>query len=536
MRRSPLTLARMGLGLLGACAGSLALPQDAAASGPVERMVQLLSHPSDPNVLVVRYGVASEGYLYSRDGGRSFRAICSQLIDPASEPKLTRISAQVVPSAQPTLLDGSGKVVVAVSGASMYTDDGNGCGWHVDGDFGENLWAYSLQRDPKNTSVLLASVSARNGDDSSAQLMRRTNGRWSLVTSLRPKRAGETTLAGDLLVSDERMYAAVSINSTTSRPAYRVVLVASDDGGATWRETGTLPDSGNTDAVLLGIDPVDPDRLLAVDYADAGPDALIVSTDQGKTFRAYGAVAAASGVAFAPDGRVFVADAGDQDAEGGVWTAPRLGDPLVKIESTDRTDCIGFEPESGKLRVCKAHRFGLMDPATGAFEELTRLDKVQSLVECPEVDVHAECETQLNSGSSWCCTGHYAFTPFCGSYDVTKVGNKSVYCGSSGRQYDIENGRGPAPDVNPDVSAEADGGSPAVNGGRARDAGTRRDAGGGDDDQGATASTGAPRSGGGEGGCAVRTGEPSTSSVGGLLLSLGALLIVLGRRLRRRGR
>jgi MYXO-CTERM domain-containing protein len=62
--------------------------------------------------------------------------------------------------------------------------------------------------------------------------------------------------------------------------------------------------------------------------------------------------------------------------------------------------------------------------------------------------MHAICQNQLNSGPSWCCAGHYPFTPICADYDVTvRPDNGRVFCGRAGRAYDQPNEAPRAPPI-----------------------------------------------------------------------------------------
>lgn len=512
----------------------------AQASGPVERMVQVLDTPSDPNLIVVRYGVATEGFLFSRDGGCTFKAMCSQAIAPDADErdKIRRLSSQRVPSAAATLLDADGKLLVAQLGG-LWTDDGTGCSWSKQPEL-EGLWPYNLKRDPKNPAELVAVVTDLQGEGAETTarvtLMRRdAAGAWSTAGPLVPDAPAQRAYAGELLVTvtetGTRLYASVTVSSgdVTAPELWRVV--SSDDGGKTWTAGTPLAEDQQEGLVLLAVDPLHADRVLAALYRDNAPDTLLLSDDAGKTFRGYGQVRETSGVTFAPDGRVFVGDAGDSSGEnavGGVWTAARLGEPLTLIAGTSLVDCISFKPSVGKLQVCKRDRFGLMDPQSGVFEELARLDSVPALLDCPGLDMAAACETQLNAGASWCCAGHYPFTPFCGSYDVTTLNGRRLYCGESGRTYDQNAGRLPAaqgprsPMCAP--LPELDAGQPGI---VVIDASAPRS------DAGAppmlAPDAGSPTKTDGGGGCAVGLSAARDGSASGLAFTLCVLALSLSR-------
>lgn len=558
MRISPGFCPRAGLLALTVATAAVTLglgTRDIAhASGPVERLVQVLLSPTDPQVVVVRWGAASQGYLFSRDGGHTFKAMCSAAITPDAAPadRILRLSGQYIPSAAATLIDTHGKLVVSQTNG-LWSDDGTGCSWtkQLDG-----LWPYSIKRDPKLQDELIAVVnqSSNMGMVADARLLRRdASGKWSDFSTsgalIKPADM-QRAYGGDLLVSSTasgtQMYASVQVaKGALSNPASSL-LVGSSDGGKTWSDPVMLPMADNF--VLLAIDPNEPKRILASEYRDNAPDTLMLSEDSGKTWSMYAQIQETSGITFAPDGRVFVSDSGDASggsAIGGLWTAAKLGDPLVAVAGTTLLDCVQFDPTSKKLFVCKRDTVGLMDPTSGAFEKLIDLVHVSALIDCPGTDIAAACKDQLNAGASWCCTGHYPCTAFCGQYDVTMHDGMRLYCGVSGRAYDesigltCDNpGDGGVPS-SPDAGS-ASGGN--ISGGSSESdarVATHQDASVGHldgsvnhDDAGATVTP----STGGDGGCAVAVPTKRERSGAGVLVSVGFLLTVLGRSLRRRRR
>jgi hypothetical protein len=513
---------------LGVVVGALPGVSDVAhASGPVERLVQVLRSPADPSVVVVRYGVASEGYLYSRDGGRTFQAMCSQAITPDADEsnKLKRISSAKVPGSAATLIDSHGKLLVSQIGG-LYADDGQGCAWSKDL---VGLWPTSLEQDPKSADELLAVVNMNLGmgtTDAISELRRRAaDGTWSSVGQLVTHVSGQRAYGGGLVVSktlsnELQLYATVTLSQGDLTAKESEVLVGSTDGGKTWSAPVPLPppEADGEDFVLLAIDPSEPKRVLATRYHDSAPDTLVLSQDGGKTFAHYQEIQETSAVTFGADGRIYVADAGDSSspaAVGGLWTAAKLGEPLTKVAGTQYLDCADFDAASGKLFACQRDKFGLLDPVSGAFEKLAQIDTVASLLECPGVDMAGACSSQLNAGASWCCAGHYPFTPFCGQYDVTMRGTQRLYCGLSGRAYDQMSGRGPVD------AGVADAGTPVVT----------PDAGGGAaaSDAGPTEPTRAAKS---DDGCSLSMGTRHGSPLA-VLASLSVLLVALVRRAHR---
>jgi len=147
-----------------------------------------------------------------------------------------------------------------------------------------------------------------------------------------------------------------------------------------------------------------------------------------------------SGSTFDARGRFLVGDQGDgvgESANGGLYVAERLGAPLRRAEGTEYVDCIHYRALTDTLYMCSYDKLSTVDPDTFEQRELVRIESVAGLLECPGRDMVADCKVQFNEGPSWCCTGHFPFTPFCGDYDVTaRPDGRRVYCGIAGREYE----------------------------------------------------------------------------------------------------
>lgn len=433
------------------CAVLLGTARSASASGPLERLVQYIAHPTNPSVVVLRFGVASEGLLFSRDGGRSFQALCSNAIDGGVD----RLSSGRSPYIAPAVMDANGGMVVASSNA-VWADDGTGCRWTKQEAFA-GKWVTALSVDPADPRQVLAiaNVAFGEGEDLEVRaevLRRNAAGVWSVEGTLRPPAKGVRSYGGQLFgamaATGPVLYATVSFASGALATQELAALVVSTDGGKTWDRRADLPVQ-YPEMSLIGVDPTNPERLLA-SAPQRNNELLLVSVDGGRSFQKALTVYELSGVTFSPSGQVFVGDAGDSaslERTGGVFTAKALGEPLAPIPQPARanpaSDCVGFDARDGALRICRFHRYGTLDTTSGEFSQLTQLEGVKGLLSCEGRDIRAACEEQFNDGLAWCCTGHYPFTSFCGSYDVTVVGDRPVACGMSGRDADLRAGRGP---------------------------------------------------------------------------------------------
>lgn len=521
-------------------AATLGQPGAAEASGPVERIVQLVPHPSDPKLLVARYSLAAEGFLFSKDGGRTFQAQCSEAITPdaSGDQKLSLLySTNGVSGLAPVVLDASGRVSFGKPNA-LWSDDRLGCKWSTEAQFSDK-WPAGLAVDPAKPEELLAIVMQSKTDTevleaTSSAYRRDASGSWKQLGFLLPPKAGQAVYASGLLAlkvgSATHLYTGANVTIDDVASWY---VFASKDGGATWSRGSTPLPIEMKSFSLLAVDPQDPKRLLAVTHTD-GPDVLWTSSDEGKTFSKLGEVTDVTGVVVAPDGKVFLSDA--SGAFGGLFTASRVGEPFTKVEGVEPLDCLGWDAAAGKLRGCRSAVFGLIDPLVGSFEPLTSLREIESLLDCSSagLDVGALCESQLNQGSSWCCNGHYPGTPFCGDYDVRSANGKTVYCGLAGREFEAMQQRDAGSASGADAGAKADGGSSAPKPLKS-DAGATKGAAGHDDDHEHEEDDDQPAKRESSG-CALRA-EPGRNDAGSAAL-LGLSLLALGsvRRLRRRSR
>jgi hypothetical protein len=508
-----------------ACCAALLASRPVHASGPVERLLQVMVDPTDPQRVLLRFGAASEGFLYSEDGGRSFRVTCTEAIEPG----LTRISSSRSVYLAPSLLDADGHLLVNTFDA-LWSDDGEGCSWTKEAlQAGQRI--VSMQVDPAGGEVLaIANTATGMGDarEARSELIRRgAGGSWASVGLLRPHVATQRAFGADLVAvasaGGRRLYASVTVSVGPASAPQQTSVVVSDDGGQNWRQGNVLPQAQETLTLLAG-DPLQPDRLLAVVASTGQTDQLLLSNDQGKTFSNYAELEEVSGVAFAPDGRIFVGDAGGGVAAGAVWSAPRLGEALSRLPApsagdTPSVDCIGFDAQREKLLVCKVDRFGLLDPESGAFEELTRFEAVAELLDCAGKDLRAACEAQFNEGASWCCSGHFPFSGFCGGYDVTQQNGMPVACGLSGRTAELAAGRGPTLDAGIPDAGSADAGPGAV-----RDAGP---APAGDAAADSASDARARRKSGG--GCALARTRRESGALDALFAGLCAFALVAAR-------
>jgi uncharacterized protein (TIGR03382 family) len=391
-----------------------------AAAGPVEQLVQVAIHPSDPNVMLVRYIYGGDGMLRTRDGGKSWQLACD--------------SMQFEPQTR------SGKTVIAGDGSTwmgvldgLWHDDAHGCGFARQAQY-DGQWFGDLTNHPSDPGVMFAVTSTASpiGEHVLNGVLRRdASGVWSDFG------AKEEMLATRLYVVEHdgglRMYVSAVKGQITPdaggmpRPNY--VTRVSDDDGKTWQEftLGVLDGTFR----LEGVDPRNPDRVVATlnrepENAgdDDGDDSVLVSSDRGAHFVEYMKVSEFGGLAFAPDGRLWIGDLGAvtrSGASAGLWFAASLDEPAVRLPMANYpVQCLGYNRMTDTLFACQHFAFGVVDKDSGTFSSLIKLTEVTDFVECSGVDSTAACEMQLCG--AYCGYAHFAGAPVCSGYDTPTCG------------------------------------------------------------------------------------------------------------------
>jgi hypothetical protein len=470
----------------------------------MERLAQVALHPTDPDTLVLRYVQSGDGLLYTDDGGASFEMLCKSAIYPET-----------------TLIDtieltGDGHALLALS-SGAYEDDGHGCGFHeVPALAGR--WVRDFAPHPTDPDVTFASASDATGVEYRV-LRRDAGGKWTelggaLVPIVNRLHAVQTD-------AGVRLYASALAGTlpVDGVDMQSYVVLVSDDAGESWREHAFGPTDGTFR--LEAVDPSQPDRLVATvqrnevrgHTLDADLDHVLISEDQGETFTPYVTVTEISGVAFAPDGRMWIGDLGSTmhaKASQGVWFASDATQRPAQLAEYP-VACLAYQAATDTLFACQRWWFGRVNQEDGAFTASIRLHEVQGFVECADIDVAAACEQQLCR--SYCTLEHFAQAPVCSVYE-------GPFCGPGA----TSGGAAPEP-VGPGDAGDASVGSAGAS--AIADAGSEVDGGGdaaarGDADDRARAGDGCTCA-------AARDRSPGAAAV----LAAFALAVLL-RRARRR--
>jgi hypothetical protein len=402
-----------------------------ASAGPLETLRQIAFHPSDPQVMVLRYEEGGAGMLFTRDGGKNWELACDALLFDA-----------VAVRSGPIALANDGSTWMSVS-RGLWHDDGHGCAWQSLEQYAD-VWMTDVAQHPSDPDVLFALSSSASSTGSDFEpggvIGRDASGTWS--------KAGEwaRVFSQDLRVAAAEAGVRFYVGAITgvvregdggpSQLEYATRV--SDDEGKSWTEhkldTGHGRGIADGEFRLQAVDPRNPSRIVAVikrgrrngDSPRDGDDSVLVSQDQGAHFTEYLRVAEFGGIAFAPDGRLWIGDIGNVDettdsAPRGLWFAPSLGEPAHKLETVRYpVYCLGYQKASDTLYGCKQYAFGKVDPGDGTFSELMHFSEVKAMVSCAGEDVAASCEMQLCG--AYCGGLHFAQAPVCSVYDTPSCG------------------------------------------------------------------------------------------------------------------
>ena len=393
-----------------AVASFLQLPGRASA-GPVEQLAQVALHPTDPNVMVLRYMNGGDGLLYSDDAGASFKLICLSAIDPM----LRRIGTIAVA--------GDGRLVMGLFDG-LLEDQGGGCGFTAVPGL-TDTWISDLAVDPTDPQVLYASTSKSmmNGAGAAPNGLYRRDGagefsQFGSLETLLITRLRLTSTDAGLRIYQSAIHGTVPgmIDGMPVMDLPNYVIRVSDDGGATFTEFPYGTGDGSAFR-LVGVDPSNPDRILAVLDRTQENDELFVSSDRGQTFDSYHMLSQISAVEFAPDGRVFIGEAAsstDPTASVGLWFAASLDESPSKLADYP-VACLAYQASTETLFVCQRWAFGTADQTDGAFTERASFKTIDEFVSCEGVDMADSCMTQLCG--DYCGLAHFASAGVCQVYD-----------------------------------------------------------------------------------------------------------------------
>lgn len=470
-----------------------------AAAGPVEEFVQLVLHPSNPDIMIARYENGGNGLFYTDDGGQNWKLGCASMFAPGE----SSLGAMTI--------TGDGSVLVGVFGG-LWQAQAGGCGWSKAAAL-EDHRVSDVTYDPSDPSVALAVTGSGNpGTVNGIYRREASSGAWSalgkqdeaLITRLRVAKT-----AGGLRLYETMQQGMHPVGDAgTMVPNYFVRV--SDDMGASFRQFPV--DVPNGSLRLEAVDPSQPDRIVLSVNRSSGNDSIYISSDQGETLTEYLQVTQLGGVALAPDGRIWIGEFGDASNNStprGLWAAPNLDTAPTRLTGDYQVECLSYQPATDTLYACQRWALGKVDQSNGAFTQVLTFDGAREFVRCEDVDAAAVCKSQLCS--AYCGAGHFCTAPVCSAYDEPFCGpTADGVGGSSGTTAPGSGGQG--------------GKNVIASGGVGAAPPFKND---GDNDA-------APKSNQGGGGCATSGAAPITGGAAGQLAFIALCCAAWSRRYRRR--
>jgi hypothetical protein len=404
----------------------LALLATPAQAAPPEVLSQLALHPTDANRIVLAYVQGGQGLLFSEDGGRSFALRCG-----------AAISASFTKSRVPLLLTADGEALLGTF-EGLVRGDAGGCGFGDDAGL-QGLQVADFAPHPTDPSIAFI-VTANASDGRATGLLRRdADGTLTPLGASGTSSAESGVSASGAAISMNRLGLAVlpggglrfyaSALEGDASGNYRPILRYSDDGGAIWTSR-EVPAADGARVLLIAVDPTNPDRVAIGLQRDSGNDRVLVSLDAGQTFEERLEIFEIGASAVAPDGRLWVGDAGGEteySQPGGLYLLDDFSAPARELGRYP-VRCLGYRALDGQLFACKRSEFGSVAPESGAFSALSSLATVGGFVACDGEALASVCKPQLCN--NWCGVLHYASAPLCDAYSEL-----NPLCGPAARSY-----------------------------------------------------------------------------------------------------
>lgn len=409
--------ARLGAAL---CAGAAVAAAFPARAAPPEVFSEIALHPTDPDRIALAYVQGGQGLLFSSDGGHSFALRCG-----------AAVSSSFTKSRAPLWLTSDGEALLGTF-EGLVRGSAEGCGFGTDSEL-SGLQLADFARDPRDAAVTFA-VTANARDGRATGLVRLGGG--GAFTPLGASDAGSEqeppvsmNRLGIAPLPDGglRFYA----SALRADPAgdYHPIIRHSDDEGASW-VSFDVPGADDARVLLIGVDPTDPERIAIALSRESGNDSVLVSADAGQSFEPRLEIFELGASSVAPDGRLWVGDAGGEaeySQPGGLYLFDDFAAPARKL-ATFPVRCLAHRAEPEQLFACQRSAFGRVDPATGSFARLSSFDEVGGFVACEGEALAPVCKPQLCD--NWCGALHYANAPLCDAYSEV-----NPLCGPAARGY-----------------------------------------------------------------------------------------------------
>jgi MYXO-CTERM domain-containing protein len=348
----------------------------AEAHGRFPELGRISFHPTNDDIYLVR---GTFGLVLTRDGGATFRWICP-----------TVFSGRWTEDPAITIAEDGSFVVGIFDGLSRSPDDG--CSWTMpSADLTEEV-VIDVTRTADATRLF--ALQSSGGVD---------NGLWSSTDS------GATWAATNPAI-DPILFETIEVAPSDPMKVYltgayppsvdmprRPFVYASADGGVTFDSVAfTDFRDGDRNVYLLGVDPLDPDRLFILVRATMD-DRVYESTDAGQTFDEIFTVPTLDGFAWSDDGMTVWIGSGTNTT---LYRSTNGGSTFDVLRDDISVSCLGVRGD--ELFVCAdnfADGFALGSSTDDGvtIDPVFVLADIGGLVECSaDADTPTVCTDELD--------------------------------------------------------------------------------------------------------------------------------------------
>jgi hypothetical protein len=427
---------------------SVSLSGVVAHAVPPEYFRNIVLHPTDPNIFVLRYESAFGGLFFSRDGGHSLQMVPGQSFYRYDLRRFV-----------PMQFAGDGKLLLALD-SGLDIDNGMGCFppppntnvAHYSDPAVAGLWVADLAPHPSDPDTTFLVTTADPKDKGHSGLWKRDKqgaitpfgaadpapampNKFSFIATGLKVVARAASTEGLRFIMTGTTY-----DNTTATAVSAPVLRVSDNLGMSWTNH-PIPDPNKTggNPRLLYVDGSDPFKALVFlengfgEDSDDAIDPIFVTKDGGQSFTPYlDKVQVAGEFVALPSGQLLIADRG---IPGGLWSAANLDAAPSKIADY-AVHCLAYQAKTQKLFMCKLNELGYYDVGANSFCEIFRPSDAASFVSCPSAPLEQNVDGIKQLCGGFCGAAHYSSAPVCSTFTPPAMTN---LCGPMANMYDNEN-------------------------------------------------------------------------------------------------
>jgi MYXO-CTERM domain-containing protein len=355
---------------------TLVLSPSASAHGRFPELGRISFHPTDDDIYLVR---GTFGLVVTTDGGATFQWICP-----------TVFSGRWTEDPAITIADDGSFIVGIFDGLSRSPD--GGCNWSMPStDLTEEV-VIDVARTADATRLF--ALQSSGGTD---------NGLWSSTDSGATWAATNPAIDSILFETVEvapsdamRVYLTGAYPPSVEMPR-RPYVYASTDGGVTFDSVAfTDFRDGDRNVYLLGVDPLDPDRLLILVRATM-EDRIYESTDAGATFDEIFTLPTLDGFAWSEDGMTVWLGSGTNTT---LYRSTNGGSTFDVLRDDVSVSCLGVRGD--ELFVCAdnfadGYALGRSTDDGVTIDPLFVFADIDGIVECSgDADAPTVCTDELD--------------------------------------------------------------------------------------------------------------------------------------------